>query len=193
MKSALALIMETVLIALSGSARAETTIPLARFRPVAPIKLLCGSFLCMVGVTSSYAENAPLSMTISSIPANIDPNDDFFVNITVKNISTKPFSMGHFKTLIAETKPYDIYVTDQYGKSIPYRKDLRHPEQMLGFNEVALVTLQPGEFFVDRVVLDDLFDLSKPGRYTVEIDRKLLREWGGWELHSNRITITIPG
>jgi hypothetical protein len=153
---------------------------------------LAGAFFYVLPLTSSHAETTPLSMTISLTPAKIDPNDDFFIDIKLENIGNKPLHVGHFKTLITNVSPYKVHVMDESGRLVTYRTDLRHPDQLSPFIETSLVTLQPSEFFVDRIVLDDLLDLSRSGQYTVEIDRKLPPEWGGWELHSNRITITIP-
>lgn len=148
---------------------------------------------CTPPFISAYAETAPISMTITSLPDKIDPNDDFFIDIKLENIGKKPLPLGRYRTLICNISDYEVHVKDDSGKILTHRTDLRHPDQLGSFIETAFLTLQPHDFFVDRLVLDDLFDLSKPGRYTVEIDRKLPPEWGGWELHSNQITITIPG
>jgi hypothetical protein len=189
-------IVATLPVSVLYSGTAKSNIQSMKFEFVAHIKLfvvLIGAFFCILITTSSCAEEPPLSMTISSTPTIIDPKEDYFIDIKIENISRKPFYINHYITLIGGTDPYDVHVKDHFNRVVNHRTDLRHPDQPLPVYRTSFVTLEPGEFVVDRLVLDDLFDLSKPGQYTIQIDRKLPPEWGGWELHSNQITITIAG
>jgi hypothetical protein len=111
------------------------------------------------------------------------------VQIVLKNISTREIS---FVRLNPEYE-YQITVLDENGKPVPdtaLGQKLKDHATVTGGGG-PLWTLKPGDTLKDHVVVNDLYDISTPGKYSVSVERKLPEELGVGTVKSNVITVTV--
>lgn len=153
-------------------------------------------FMC----TSAWSQQAPKA----SFAIEITPSQDaiqpgvavwkkgapvFFI-ITMTNNSGRTL---HF----ALTNPafnYPAIVLDRNGIRVPqtehYRK-LRDKRNRLLTTRNILVALKPHSSCADGIEVSYLYGLSKPGEYTVQLEREMPPELGAGVVVSNQVRIAI--
>ena len=76
----------------------------------------------------------------------------------------------------------------QLGRRLRTEKDELGHETVTVFETAPIRPVQPGEGFTEEIILNKLFDLSKPGKYTLRIQER--SDIGG-ATSSNKTMITI--
>jgi hypothetical protein len=154
---------------------------------------------------------------IVSVAANEDPKSPFILNIapsqnaiqqpgvpiwksgapvffilTMKNESD---DVLHFN-LTNSAFNYRTTVIDSQGRPVPETENFRkmkendRPQFRHNIRNI-LVTLKPQETCQDTIEVSYLYDLSKPGKYMVRVERKLPPELGEGIVKSNIVKISI--
>jgi hypothetical protein len=54
-----------------------------------------------------------------------------------------------------------------------------------------LKLLEPGESYSDLLYINQVYDLSRPGRYVIRASRTIPRELGEGTVKSNEISVTL--
>jgi len=83
---------------------------------------------------------------------------------------------------------WEFNVRDSAGEPVPRRHDKY--EELAGGSYRA-GSVGPGKSQVEEVDLARLYDFSKPGKYVVQVSRKIPKELGGGTIESNKITLTL--
>jgi hypothetical protein len=112
-----------------------------------------------------------------------------FVIVQMTNDSNKTV---HY-SLMNSGYDYEMDVRDASGKPVPETERLRKLKESVqgpisGRN--ILVTLKPHESGQDTVELSSFFDLSSPGRYSIQVRREF-PDVGKGLIESNRLEITL--
>jgi hypothetical protein len=154
-------------------------------------------------VTSALAQDeAKLMFAMSIAPSQnaIQPGepvwkegDPVFVIVTMKNNSSK--RTLHF----ALTNPAFNYRTtvqdDTTGQTVPeteqYRKMKEAQKSPFLTTRNMLVTLKPHKSCQDTIEVSYLYDLSHPGKYSIQVERDMPTELGRGVVQSNVIKATI--
>jgi hypothetical protein len=126
---------------------------------------------------------SPFTLTISG-PESVTVGDEISVTAVLKNISnqTASYEWG---------LPYIVSVYDVNGKTVQ-----KKPGKMGYFGSAGFVKLASGQTSSQRVVISGLggeYDLTKPGKYVVKLQRPM-DDAGypqGSVVESNKITITV--
>lgn len=137
---------------------------------------------------------APLSVDIT-VPQDAVPiGSDIKIGVSITNMSSHLVSFlrtpgGDHGELLME-----IEVTDEQGNPVPgtkYGESLK--EHGIDSLEGSRITerLKPGESFKDYVVLNRLYDLSHPGKYTVYAKQRIPDHLGGGVVKSSPVTLTL--
>ncbi len=136
-------------------------------------------------------------LTISAADRTVKTGSPVWVDATVKNISDKVLPFGKESPTKSDQggRTYKVDVVDESGTRRPetlfYRRILGHltPEERAhyepGPRSAFHLLLGPGETTTDRVDVGRLYDLGRPGKYTIQF---LLP---GVSVRSNRITVTV--
>ena len=142
----------------------------------------------------TQSERPPFSVTISSKEPVVKSGSIIWVDATVKNTSDEVISVG--STAPVEFA-YDIDVwTDKSARApetkLGRRRNNRttpEDETMVILSDSAESPLKPGKTLTDHVNVSKMYDLSQPGKYTIEFRR--LDEETKTFVKSNKITLTV--
>jgi hypothetical protein len=139
-----------------------------------------------------------LSITISTPDEVVKAGSEVKVKVLFTNSSDQVISMSH--TLAPNPGEVDnwIDVRDENGKLAPqtqYGKKIKGDESTppAATNASSMaVEMKPGETARAHIQVTKLFDLSRPGKYTIQVDRfdRLENGSGAWA-KSNIITVTV--
>jgi len=117
-----------------------------------------------------------------------------FVEIAIRKTNISDYEIDK-TTHLSTTYGYLIEVLDGTGNLISHRKPsdsylLKHskPGHLIGTKDNVL---QPGEYVIDFYHLSDLFDMSIPGTYTVQVSAYIMNDVESPVVKSNTITITV--
>jgi hypothetical protein len=139
----------------------------------------------------------PFSLTLSSSEKVIRVGSEARLEIVLKNTSIHEFSIATSNLKDRAESHYLIDVRDSKGRPVPdteYAHTVWNlnskPTTLFVFSEIV-DTLKPGETMTDVAVITKLYDLTRPGKYTIRVSRKIWKELGKGTVKSNPITITV--
>jgi hypothetical protein len=151
------------------------------------------------GVSSQQDKRAStgtpaFSLTIQAKDHTIKTGSPVWVDVTERNNSDQILPLGRGKPLTADQggETFTVDVWNEKGmrpdETTFYRRKLGHltleeraeAPVPLGGGEVRFV--KPGETTTDRIDVGRLYDLSRPGRYTIQVQLPI---------QSNKITVTV--
>jgi hypothetical protein len=164
------------------------------------IAALLAIFLPMVSATQ---QASPIRVSISAPSPEAKSGAQVRINVTVENISGNTVEL--YKALGPDgqaeaANEVDVYDSDGKalfridGRAFKANGQIRHlPKQWISRKTVPL---EPGKSSEDFLILGDLFDMTKPGHYTVKVRHQLQiptppSEDRMIEEPSNTITITV--
>ena len=148
---------------------------------------------------------APFSLSITA-PETVKAGAAISVRVVLTNTSDKRIGVSRIRGQDREMALFDVTVTDENGKPITseryqiLRKYLCLADPQTVANGVhpcpgsssTIALLEPGETWSDELGITKLFDLSQPGRYTIQVSRA---EWNGRVLvgraTSNPATVAV--
>jgi len=157
------------------------------------VKIDCASTLCILASTVlaglSPQAPQPFSLTIEPVQKTYHPASQVEVKLTLTNTSS-------FQITVRDTNPwcdYALEVHDSRGQSAPetaYKRGLRCDFQVTAGRNLITI-LKPGQSYHDALSVNEVYDLSRPGKYFVQVLRQIPKELGGGTIKSNAITIAV--
>jgi hypothetical protein len=146
----------------------------------------------------------PYSITISTPNLIVKAGSQVRITIIVKNITDRKVPVMQSNGVDEGEFNYDLDIRDEQGKQAPETNELRslrgEPDEH-GHRHASYIVseityyLKPGETLQDGIIANKLYDLSKPGKYTIQVSR-YKPEYGkhGFSkarVKSNKITLTV--
>lgn len=110
------------------------------------------------------------SLTVSLPRSTVKSGSDMEVDVTTKNISHKDIEVG--KVVGTAEANYEIEVTDSRGKpAVPtrYERMLRGGPPATDHHSSMIGSLSPGQTMQEHFYANQLFELDKPGKYTIQV------------------------
>lgn len=158
--------------------------------------LLCTAFFICVAGGGSSAIGQVFSLTIEPPTGPLKVGAEVRLQVTVKNIWNRAIDFITSPGQIPDDGlMYDIDVRDEQGRAAPRSAAVRNrdPHVPVNLGSRFSRSLQPGESFVDEVVVTRFFDLSKPGKYSISVRRGMppRQSLGSATVKSNAITISV--
>ena len=166
--------------------------------------VVIAALIAVIFTTAGAAQQgSPIKVSIASSAPESRSGAEVRINVTVENVSGGTVEL--YKALGPDgqaeaANEIDVYDSDGKalsridGRAIKLHGETRHlPKQWISRKTVPL---EPGRSADDFLVLSNLFDLSKPGHYTVKV-RQAMRIYNPptedrmIEEPSNTITITV--
>jgi hypothetical protein len=144
----------------------------------------------------ALAGKGPFSLTIAPPPESFKLGDELVLQITVKNTSGGPIGFARTGDVTPEEGArYKVEVWGPDGHLVPRTPSPIQKEKPTVNMMISNVshTLQPGESFVDRITVTKYFDLSRPGKYSILVERPL-EPWqkiGSGFIRSNKVTVMV--
>jgi hypothetical protein len=154
-----------------------------------PAHLLLISALGNSPALAQAAESA-FSLTITAPRDTVKSGGDLRLDISLKNISDRDQSVAYTSPEVT----FDIRAFDFAGKPVgktPSHRAVRGDDGSWNWSGSAIIsTFKPGKEVHQEVSLQKLFDLDRPGKYTVEV--RFLDVLGNKAIvKSNTITVTV--
>jgi hypothetical protein len=115
-----------------------------------------------------------------------------FLLVTLTNNSTKTVSVPSF-----DREYYTIDVRDEHGKSAPEKDEARQAKEAMKAPNTRMIRsgvteeLKPHETSRHTIDLSQYVDVSRPGKYTMQVTRQLPEELGPGMVKSNTITVIV--
>ena len=131
--------------------------------------------------TSAAGGPHPSSFTIQAVSRTVKAGSPVWVDITEKNNSdqTLPFGRARPAKMDQGGEIYIVDAVDENGlrpiETTFYRRKLGHltPDELahlpLPMGSGVFLFVKPGESITDRIDVGRLYDLSRPGTYTIQV------------------------
>ena len=164
--------------------------------------LLLAAIVAVFVAKLAQCAETPLTIAISLTDGSVEKaGSPVAVSITLRNHSDKTLSAS----LWDYDYDYTIDVRDAQGNSAPESEEAgrlraemdacRSSGKSLCGRKIllhgVLNQFKPGESWQERLLITGYYDMSRPGRYTIQLERKLPEELGKGTVKSNSITVTV--
>lgn len=146
--------------------------------------------------TSALGAPQPFVISIRTVHGTFKPGAEIMVGVSLVNMSDKDVLIGTCAPK-ADVDGLRIDVADAQGKTAPETEILRwlrgepvtKPTELMVTTTPPCGAVPPKRFINDGFILNRFYDLSNPGKYTIQVQRmdpdsKVL-------VKSNIITVTI--
>jgi hypothetical protein len=147
-------------------------------------------FLLSIFVTSQQeVSKQPFTITISIQDSTSVSGTDVWINVALKNNSGQDLDdSGGFSDRTGLDPNFLFDVLDENGKPTAKRV-YPHPELETG--KAVNRTISRGESLTQEQRVSALYDMSRPGKYTIQVSRRIPEALGSGIVKSNTITVTI--
>lgn len=168
-----------------------------------PMKsLLLAAIIAVFAVKLAQCAEQPLAITISLNDGSVEKaGSPVAVSVTLTNHSGRTLSAS----LWDYPDDYTTDVTDAQGNPAPESEEVRKERAQMNacrksgnrlcgkkFGGHGVISqFKPGETWHETVLITKYYDMSSPGKYTIQLERKLPEELGKGTVKSNPITITM--
>ena len=151
-------------------------------------RMLILTFLAACAASSAQNSTAPFTLTLEAEENPLQTGSDVKVDITLRNSSNRAM---HISYGLSELD-YTFEVRDSQNKIPPETEFARKSKGRPYFANDQIFYLQPGESLPKApLVLSKFYDLSRSGKYKIQVSREVPKELGGGSIKSNEITITV--
>lgn len=140
------------------------------------------------------------SLAISTAKGVVKTGSPIQIDITVKNVSDHGISLSTFyirpnvetsdRVTIVDADGSKSLETELARRSLGHstpEDESRSPTVVTG--KLVFLNLKAGQSFTYQLNVNELYDLSVPGKYSIQIER--LNDEGNVSVKSNKITVTV--
>ena len=148
--------------------------------------VICGT----VALSGEQAAKQPFTITISTEKPVVKVNSDVSIKVHVTNTSNHELNTSANISSLTGVDPNNLYdVRDSMGNPVQ-RRVYKHSELATG--SAIFGSVKPGESITIVDDINRLFDMSKPGKYLVQVSRRRIpdNEKGG-VVKSNKLVVTM--
>lgn len=135
----------------------------------------------------------PFSITINTATDNLRVGADLRVEITLTNTSASQIHIAKTNGADDAEIHYTVDVRDDQGNLAPYTtysRNLKAGTKVLVWSDLTY-TLEPGGTLKDTALVTKLYDLTRPGKYSIQVSREIPKNLGGGLAKSNVVSVTI--
>lgn len=148
------------------------------------------SAICPVAMqTPKQISKLPFELRLTTEKPTVEPTSKVFVKIHWTNTSNKVLNADAY---IEKGSNLDLNYTlefrDNEGRPVPKVPEKSPMGRMF---DATFGALEPGKTITNEVNLRKIYDFSLPGRYVLQVSRRVPEELGGGVVKSNTITITV--
>jgi hypothetical protein len=144
--------------------------------------------------THVLGRGTPFTLKLSASSEDVKAGSQVRIEIIFTNTSDQEIHLSRPPGDVPEAAySYAFEVRDEKGELVPetrYGRPFKDGTARIR-GSWAGWTLKPGESLKEASILNQLFDLSLPGRYTVRVSHEIPQGFGKGSVKSNTITITI--
>jgi hypothetical protein len=155
------------------------------------------SVLLAGGTQAVPKPQAPFSIAISPLQQSIAAGTEVKVEIALKNISNREIYLSKSNGRSQAEFVFVVEAHNDAGEPAPeteYQRRVMRREttkrNVLFWSEIIL-NLKPGEILQDEAIVSNLYDLSRPGRYLIQVSRRVSDNPKDGVVKSNIIAVTV--
>ncbi len=154
------------------------------------LTLLLGAAWLGLWQANSQPAKPPFTIQITATSPTVKAGSTVGIGVVLSNTSTQPVDCSGSISGLTHQDPYLTFeVRDDRGRLVPKRV-YPHPELTTG--HPINCTVGPGETRSEYQELDRIYDMTRPGVYTVRVSRPIsATDEKPGVVKSNKITITI--
>ena len=144
--------------------------------------------LAVCAASSTQSSTPPFALILEAEENPVKAGSEVKVDITLSNSSNRAMHMSYGLT----ESDYAFEVRDSQNRIPPETEFARKSKGRGYFSNDHLFYLQPGEKLPKApLVVSKFYDLSRAGKYKIQVSREVPKELGGGSIKSNEITITV--
>ena len=153
--------------------------------------LLLIASLCPIAtiVGRARSQPAPVSLSIRATEESVKRGSEVVVIASLKNVTNHTFAFADTNSAC----DYVADVRDSAGLPAPqtdYKRTLRCDARSADGRRI-LITLKPGEFREEQVIITRVCDLARPGKYSIRLVRTFPSDIGDGTVTSDPVTVAI--
>ena len=143
-------------------------------------------FCLSVGLAlCQQSNNRPFKIAITAESPTVIAGSNVWIKVSLTNTSNQDLDdSGSWITGMPLDPNFRFEVRDEHGKLVP-KRTYPHPELETG--SVRFGAIPPGETITEDQEVSALYDMRKPGKYTIQVWRRDPK----YDIKSNIITITV--
>jgi hypothetical protein len=144
--------------------------------------------LAVYAASSTESSTPPFALTLEAEENPVKAGSEVNVDITLSNSSNRAMHMSY-----GLTESDDAFEVRDIQNRIPPETEFARKSKARGyFSNDHFFYLQPGESLPKApLVVSKFYDLSRPGKYKIQVSRAVPNALGGGTIKSNVVTITI--
>jgi hypothetical protein len=144
-------------------------------------------FLLVNLALCQQSNNPPFKIAITAESPTVVAGSDVSIKVSLTNTSDKDVYEGAMYKIGNLDSTFRFEVRDEHGKLVP-KRTYPHPELATG--SVKFRTIARGETYTQDQLVSALYDMRKPGKYTIQVSRRISDNPKD-DIKSNIITITV--
>ena len=157
--------------------------------------------LCLLAIatvqTSPAAESSPLALSIATSQHSVPLGSEIHVSAVLTNKSDHKIQLTKMSAAGAQNFEYkvNVHLIDQsrtVNRAFSERVRRNEETQKKTFTgSIMFIDIGPGETHRDEISISNRYQIDKPGRYIIQVERELPQNMGGKTLRSNEIEIDV--
>lgn len=135
-------------------------------------------------IASTTSTKVPFSISICARHTEIRAGTPVEIRIRFTNTSDHEISASQFYVDGGLNSGYDYYVLDANGKSAKKK-------EIVMAGSLDLASLNPGESRDDGSLVSRAYDMTRPGKYVIQVSRRVSSNPKDGVVKSNKIVVTL--
>jgi hypothetical protein len=157
-------------------------------------RLLLAAFFCIAIFGPALCQTQtgkepPFSLTLSALTPSAEAGQRIELKIVLRNLTNHDLEYQYdIRNYQDRSNNFDVW--DASGKKLePIKK--HNPQIGDTFEPVSPHVVKPGETETSGVTITLIYDMTKPGTYTIQGCRKVSGQTNDRAVRSNKITVTV--
>jgi hypothetical protein len=151
-------------------------------------RILASILVVACALSPAGGATTPFTLTLEAEENPIKAGSDVKVDIILRNSSNHAIDVS----LGLAEMDYALAIGDSQNRIPPETELARKSKGHARFSNETVFTLQPGETLPkEKLVISKFYDVSRRGKYTIQVSRAVPKELGSGTVKSTAITITI--
>jgi uncharacterized protein (DUF305 family) len=140
-----------------------------------------------IGIMYHMLGDKPFKIAITAENSTVVAESDVWIKVSLTNTSNQDAPEGVMYILGNIDSSFQFEVRDNQGKLVP-KRTYPHPELAPG--SVRFRTISRGETYTQNQLVSALYDMRKPGKYTIRVFRRINYNPED-DIKSNIVTVTV--
>ena len=149
---------------------------------------LCEFFLTIALLPSQHSPRTPFTIAITAQSPTISVGSEVWIKVSITNRSNTSLDDSGGFTYDGIDPNLQFDVRDGDGKSVPKRK-VQHRELTAG--QAVNRSIPAGQTFTQDQRVSAIYDMSKPGKYLIQVSRRASDNPKDGEIRSKPITVIV--